>query len=133
MLLKLANMLVYQLATLQSEALAEKTSQMFEQSLGFLRRSIIPSHLRASNSIKGKLEHKKDAFRIKSKHVDRMPSPCRRASVSIEPGLPPLVNKSGPEDMQDSRRKPGHTRLSAATRLRNRESSLTNCIIPLSS
>jgi hypothetical protein len=38
MLLKLANMLVYQLATLQSEALAEKTSQMFEQSLGFLRR-----------------------------------------------------------------------------------------------
>ncbi|WWD18560.1 hypothetical protein CI109_103013 [Kwoniella shandongensis] len=43
-LLKLANMLVYQLATLQSEIAAKRSSAMYEASITFLRRSVMPDH-----------------------------------------------------------------------------------------
>lgn len=46
MMLRLSNMLVFQLATLQSEIMAKRTSGMYESSINFLRRSFIPEHLK---------------------------------------------------------------------------------------
>ncbi|KAL7423038.1 hypothetical protein Q5752_002337 [Cryptotrichosporon argae] len=48
-LLNLAGMLVFQLTTLQSEIMAKRSTSMYEASVGFLRRSVIPDELKPSS------------------------------------------------------------------------------------
>jgi hypothetical protein len=105
MLLNLANMLVYQLATLQSEALAEKSSCMYEQSLSFLRRSIMPTHLRPANHpVNGANGSKSDIVKPRPKRAKAIPV-RRRPSAVDDPDLPPLVVKSGPKESRDAKRR----------------------------
>lgn len=63
MLLRLANMLVFQLATLQSEVMAKKSSEMYESSISFLNRSFIPDHLKEGGT--------KPAVKAKKKETKR--------------------------------------------------------------
>ncbi|WOO77936.1 Response regulator mcs4 [Vanrija pseudolonga] len=67
-LLRLANMLVFQMATLQSEIMAKRSSGMYEASINFLRRSLVPDHLKPSGQ-QEKQPHP---------HLERSPSDIAR-------------------------------------------------------
>ncbi|ORY25636.1 hypothetical protein BCR39DRAFT_600069 [Naematelia encephala] len=71
-LLNLANMLVYQLSTLQSEIMAKRYGSMYEQSIAFLRRSTLPEHLKGPSQKK----------REKKQKPKKLESGPRRASVA---------------------------------------------------
>ncbi|CAK9784213.1 hypothetical protein CC85DRAFT_281759 [Cutaneotrichosporon oleaginosum] len=82
-LLRLANMLVYQLATLQSEIMAKKSSAMYEASINFLRRSLVPEHLKlkpedpdsakAAETAKSLKPRKTSISRLKKSRYSRLP------------------------------------------------------------
>ncbi|KAL1408538.1 hypothetical protein Q8F55_005350 [Vanrija albida] len=65
-LMRLANMLVFQMATLQSEIMAKRSSGMYEASINFLRRSLVPDHLKPAKQAE------------KHPHVERSPSDIAR-------------------------------------------------------
>lgn len=119
-LLRLANMCVYQLATLQSERMAKRSSGMYEASIGFLRRSLVPDvHDNHSDTTKSPTERSSEAKRPRRRPPEKRGSTqsSRRHStpplvpiVSQRPSLSgrtsprevstgePLETKSGPRD-----------------------------------
>ncbi|WVW84762.1 hypothetical protein I302_106797 [Kwoniella bestiolae CBS 10118] len=112
LLLKLSNMLVYQLATLQSEYMAKRASAMYEASITFLRRSLIPepsgskrrypSRKRSSSSFSGS----SSGLSGPSAPLPPPPHPSSQAKMA-----PPdtsdstqVASKAGPRDSRDARR-----------------------------
>ncbi|WRT67849.1 uncharacterized protein IL334_004823 [Kwoniella shivajii] len=99
MLLKFANMLVYQLATLQSEYIAKRSGTMYEASINFLRRSILPD-TPSNKPPSGAIEE------APLPHIPRQPISAKEKDLS-----PPKTNaaanvasKIGPRDSRDERR-----------------------------
>ena len=115
MLVNLANMLVYQLTSLEGQAAAKRSRSMYEQSFNFLRRSVLPDNMKrpgdrekkeeraarnarklaAAATAPAKLDETK--FRPKSP----LPRP-RRISVVSNNG-PVLATKSGPRDSRHAK------------------------------
>ncbi|OCF37230.1 hypothetical protein I316_01137 [Kwoniella heveanensis BCC8398] len=106
-------MLVYQLATLQSEYMAKRSGAMYEASITFLRRSLLPEQ--TDPQTRG--DSSKDRSRPSlshhgsSKHVRSTNNDSSNASrLAKKPCLPGPENtspasKTGPRDGRDARRK----------------------------
>ncbi|KAK8858668.1 hypothetical protein IAR55_002897 [Kwoniella newhampshirensis] len=94
MLVKLANMLVYQLATLQSEIAAKRSSAMYSDSINFLRRSVLPDHSLADEN---PTQEDKDRSEVLSH-----PFVGSRGEPDTST---PLASKSGPKSSKDDKAK----------------------------
>ncbi|WVF68925.1 hypothetical protein IAT40_003699 [Kwoniella sp. CBS 6097] len=113
LLLKLANMLVYQLATLQSEYMAKRSGAMYEASITFLRRSLLPSQSDSQSRKDSGSEGSRPSVsgRGSPKHPRTTQNANSNASkVAKETSLPGPENtssasKAGPRDGRDARRK----------------------------
>ncbi|BEI96246.1 hypothetical protein CcaverHIS631_0111950 [Cutaneotrichosporon cavernicola] len=105
-LLRLANMLVYQLATLQSEIVAKKSGAMYEASINFLRRSLVPEHLKlkaaepesatSNEMIKPPKPRKTSVSRLKKSRYSRLPRSggARALLLDARSRLPSVVTRS---------------------------------------
>ncbi|ORX40020.1 hypothetical protein BD324DRAFT_615975 [Kockovaella imperatae] len=96
MLVNLANMLVYQLTTLEGQASAKRTKAMYEQSFNFLRRSILPDE--AKRSMEKKKRPKQDT---KRSQLSKSPRP-RHISLG-ESAEPLFASKNGPRDSRNAK------------------------------
>ena len=104
-------MLVYQLATFQSETIAQRSSKMYESTVSFLRRAVMPDELRE--------QHDKKKPKKKHRHEERSRSPAPRSVEHPKldprsgvsrlqcdlPSVQPMTRKNGPKEAQESRAK----------------------------
>ncbi|WWC62667.1 uncharacterized protein I303_105264 [Kwoniella dejecticola CBS 10117] len=114
-LLKLANMLVYQLATLQSEYMAKRSSAMYGASISFLRRSFIPDPSESQSR-----EHRRSSRLSTSTSVSAASLPSPRPALPL-PSMSKewqdtrscttsnAVKKFGPRGDSDARRQALHS------------------------
>ncbi|GMK57489.1 hypothetical protein CspeluHIS016_0403230 [Cutaneotrichosporon spelunceum] len=105
-LLRLANMLVYQLATLQSEIVAKKSGAMYEASINFLRRSLVPEHLKlkpggaestkSTEAARAQKLRKSSVSRLKKSRYSRLPRSggARSLLLDARSRLPSEVTRS---------------------------------------
>jgi len=129
-LLRMSNMLVFQLATLQSELMAKRSGAMYESSINFIRRSFVP-HSRKSpqRTSEDKDNEKRRGSSKKTRHTPKSnrshssgthhpqwhhlhsPQPSsttRSPSASTTPPTPPvLATKTGPRDSKRAKRRDG--------------------------
>ncbi|WVQ96444.1 hypothetical protein IAU59_003549 [Kwoniella sp. CBS 9459] len=119
LLLKLANMLVYQLATLQSEYMAKRSGAMYEASITFLRRSLLPEQSDSQSRPETRREGSRPSLspRVVSKHPHSSGpenADLDTTNLSQERALPgsgaeeadaEVASKAGPRDSRDARRK----------------------------
>ncbi|OCF54830.1 hypothetical protein L486_07485 [Kwoniella mangroviensis CBS 10435] len=96
LLLKLANMLVYQLATQQSEYMAKRSSAMYEASISFLTRSIIPEP--------SEERRRRSSASTKSRSISPPPSPKAKFQPPNADENTQVASKTGPRDSRDARR-----------------------------
>ncbi|WWC70842.1 uncharacterized protein I206_104794 [Kwoniella pini CBS 10737] len=101
LLLKLSNMLVYQLATLQSEYMAKRSTAMYEASISFLRRSFV--------SNPSETQSRRGSRRVSSSHASpsppqRLPSPRKKMQPPNVSTSTAVASKLGPWDDKDARR-----------------------------
>ncbi|WWD04951.1 hypothetical protein V865_003022 [Kwoniella europaea PYCC6329] len=101
LLLKLANMLVYQLATQQSEYVAKRSSAMYEASISFLTRSILPE---PSEDQQLRSSSKRSSSSSKSRPASPPPSSKDKLQPPKANGDTTLASKAGPRDSRDARR-----------------------------
>ncbi|RXK36776.1 hypothetical protein M231_05937 [Tremella mesenterica] len=94
MLLNLANMLMYQLITLQSEMSAKRLSSMYQESINYLRRSVVPEYAKPKRKEKS---HKSSGI-IAPRGFELPRNPCG------EP-MSHTAIKTGPKDSQAAKRK----------------------------
>ncbi|WVQ65701.1 uncharacterized protein L199_003879 [Kwoniella botswanensis] len=101
LLLKLANMLVYQLATQQSEYMAKRSSAMYEASISFLTRSIIPE---PSEDQQRRSSSKRSSASTKSTSASPLPSSKAKLQPPNTDENAIVASKAGPRDSRDARR-----------------------------
>ncbi|WVR06437.1 hypothetical protein IAU60_003468 [Kwoniella sp. DSM 27419] len=117
LLQKLSNMLVYQLATLQSEYMAKRSSAMYDASITFLQRSIMPASAgrQEGGRSESRAESRRPSERKRQPESASVP-PVRQASPPRGPTEPPTLttheeqpkesaSKLGPTDGRAARRK----------------------------
>ncbi|WWC88463.1 uncharacterized protein L201_003374 [Kwoniella dendrophila CBS 6074] len=108
LLMKLSNMLVYQLATLQSEYMAKRSSSMYETSVSFLRRSLLPQP--NEPSIRRSLSRHSSQSQPSAPSLSKPqpPPPFPSSQSKLPPPntseSSPVASKVGPRDSRDARR-----------------------------